>query len=73
MIRTCAECIHRTEDRTFLQAQQAGQPEWVCRHPAAMTRDVVTGLCYCRAERESARAGACGKSGKLWEAKKSSA
>ena len=66
MIKTCNECAHRTEDRTFLQAQQGGAPEWICNHPEAQTRNLVTGICYCREERASRHTKACGKAGKLW-------
>lgn len=74
-VKTCVGCTHIGEQGAepynphpnphgFAQQVNKG-PE--CRHPKAVTRDLVFGKAYCINERNNNKG--CGKHGKLWEAK----
>lgn len=65
----CAECRHFKGDgnEVYMAQLKSEKPQPECLHPGAKTRDPIYGKCYCQTERNM---GKCGKSGKLFEAKK---
>lgn len=66
-MKVCLECKFYTTDRAFLAEAHGAPNEPRCTHPDARSRDLVSGLCYCREERQ--KSSGCGPRGKLWEGK----
>jgi hypothetical protein len=65
-VKVCIECRHYEgpQAQVYLGPMTVTQQP-VCKHPDAVTRDMVTGRCLCTNERNFTKG--CGKQGRLWE------
>lgn len=66
-VRTCVGCKHGQ-----VPIWMYGQPkpqEAECKHPEAVTRELVYGKAMCNQERNVQGSKGCGPKGRLWEAK----
>lgn len=66
-VKTCVSCKHfgGPDAEVYGIPRTPVGPE--CKHPGAVSRDMIFGKAYCQSERQTNKG--CGKQGKLWVSK----